>query len=195
MTENPTPLSPQDWPDVLSDLRDGFAGRLNVYRTMAHHPALLRAWAGLRAHVVDNTALGRERGEVVILRTGARLGADYEIAHHVCRARALGIGEARIAAILGDGGGLEEGDAALVAAVDALIDTARLPAPLREDLIPAIGIEGVFDVMATVGFYTTLGFIVKSFDVPVDAAVTAALAARPAPATAGKPLPSVPQTD
>lgn len=195
MKRSPTPLAPHDWPEALADLHDGFAGRLNVYRVMAHHPALLRAWAGLRAHVVEQSALGRERSEVVILRTGARLGADYEIAHHVCRARALGIGEARIAAVLGGKEGLESGDAVLVAAVDALVDTARLPATLRDELIRVIGIEAVFDLMATVGFYATLGFIVKSFDVPVDASAAEALALQPAPALAGKSLPSVPQTE
>lgn len=42
---SPSPLTDADWPHEIDDLRDGFAGALNVYRLMAHHPALLRAWA------------------------------------------------------------------------------------------------------------------------------------------------------
>ena len=37
-----TPLTDAEWPEEIADLRDGFAGTLNVYRAMAHHPALLR---------------------------------------------------------------------------------------------------------------------------------------------------------
>ncbi len=44
------PLSDSDWPAEISDMLPGFAGKLNVYRTMAHHPALLRAWSDLREH-------------------------------------------------------------------------------------------------------------------------------------------------
>jgi hypothetical protein len=37
------PLGDGDWPEEVADLRDGFAGRLDVYRVMARHPALLQA--------------------------------------------------------------------------------------------------------------------------------------------------------
>ena len=77
------PRDPADWPDSLSDLRGGFADRLNVYRVMAHHPELLLAWKNFRNHVVGAKALGNEYCEVVILRTARRLGAVYEWAHHV----------------------------------------------------------------------------------------------------------------
>ena len=79
MSRSPCPpLTDAEWPEPLADLRDGFAGQLNVYRTMAHHPALVRAWAPLRQHIVKDTALGLERSEVVILRTGHRMGSAYE---------------------------------------------------------------------------------------------------------------------
>lgn len=69
------PLSDAEWPADIADLRAGFAGALNVYRTMAHNPALLRAWAPLRQHVVKDSALGPERSEVVILRTAHRMSS------------------------------------------------------------------------------------------------------------------------
>lgn len=48
-------------------MKDCFAGGLNIYRTMTHHPNLLRAWAPMRQHLVKDTALGPECSEVVIL--------------------------------------------------------------------------------------------------------------------------------
>ncbi len=52
------PIADADWPALIAEMRTGFAGALNVYRTMAHHPELLRAWAPLRQHVVKDSALG-----------------------------------------------------------------------------------------------------------------------------------------
>jgi 4-carboxymuconolactone decarboxylase len=169
------PLADEDWPDAVADLRDGFAGRLDVYRVMARHPALLRAWTALRQHVVLDTALGPERSEVVILRTGHRRGSEYEWSHHVVRARALGFDDARIEALRGPVAAMAPDDAVLAQAVDELTETARLRPETRAALEALVGQEGVLDVMATIGFYSTLAFIVNSFGTPVDADVAAAL--------------------
>lgn len=170
------PIQDREWPEEILDLREGFAGKLNVYRTMAHHPGLLRAWAPLRQHVVKDTSLGLERSEVVILRTGLRLGSDYEWAHHVSRARALGFSDERIAALRGIPGGT---DGLIVRAVDALIDEKRLPEALKAELEPVVGVDGIFDLIATVGFYSVLGYLLMTYDTPVDDDVAAEMAARP----------------
>jgi len=172
-------LSRADWPEEIADMQTGFAGRLNVYRVMAHHPELMRAWAPLRAHVVQKNALGLQRSEVVILRTGHRAGAAYEWAHHISRARACGMSDARIASIAGPLEGMAPEDAVIAGAVDSLIDQHHLPAAERDALEALVGKAGVFDVMATVGFYSTLAFIVKTFGTPLDADVAAELDARP----------------
>ena len=173
MTESPCPpLSDADWPEALADMRDGFAGQLNVYRTMAHHPALLRAWAPLRQHLVKDSALGPERSEVVILRVGHRLGSSYEWAHHVSRARALGFPDDRIRAIAG----APQGEDGLIArAVDALFDLHHLPPALEAELAAAIGRAAVFDLIATFGFYSVLGGVLMTYATPLDADIAEAL--------------------
>ncbi|AUH66209.1 carboxymuconolactone decarboxylase family protein [Paracoccus zhejiangensis] len=175
------PLGDNDWPESVADLKGGFATRLNVYRTMAHHPALLASWAPLRQHVVLDRALTDQQSEVVILRTGHNLQAPYEWAHHVSRGRAVGMEDARIAALTGPLEGIGDGDRILARAVDELMENARLLPSTRADLLAAVGSEGMFDLMATVGFYSVLGFIVNSCETPVDDDVAAELARRPAP--------------
>ncbi|MGR3378915.1 carboxymuconolactone decarboxylase family protein [Salipiger abyssi] len=172
----PQPLSDEDWPEAALALREGFAGKLNVYRVMAHHPALLNAWAPLRKHVVQDSALGLERSEVVILRTAHRFGSAYEWAHHVSRARNLGFPDGRIAALRGS----PEGEDGLIArAVDALIDQRRLSPELDAELVAALGREAVFDLIATVGFYSVLGYLLMSYDTPIDDAVAAEMTEAP----------------
>lgn len=181
MSERIEPLSDNDWPGLVDDLKAGFAGKLNVYRTMAHHPQLLAAWAPLRQHVVRDRAMSDQQSEVVILRTGHNLSSPYEWAHHVSRGRAVGMDDARIASLAGPLEAMREDDRILAGAVDELIADARL-SPASQDAVSAlIGKAGLFDLMATVGFYSVLGFIVNSFDVPIDDDIAAQLQADPAP--------------
>ncbi|MCL5778669.1 carboxymuconolactone decarboxylase family protein [Limibaculum sp. FT325] len=173
------PITDDDWPPALAHLKDSFIGRGNVYRVMAHHPALVSAWSGLRQHVVTRNALGDERLEVVILRVGHRLGAAYEWDHHVVRARKAGLSDRRIAAMRGAPDAMEGADALLARAVDDLVDHGRLSAGLQSGISTELGTEAMLDLIATVGFYTTLAFIVKSFDTPLDAEIAAELTRAP----------------
>jgi alkylhydroperoxidase family enzyme len=156
--------------DQLPADAPAFARALNVYRTMAHNPGLLAAWAPLRAHVVLGGALSEAQKEIVILRTGYHWGSAYERAHHIVRGRLAGLSDARIARTAkpaedwcADGGVADE-DTRLMAATDALLTHGRLTEAELKLLDPA----WLLDIIATIGFYTTLAFIVNSFDTPID---------------------------
>lgn len=173
------PLADGDWPRGAAAMHSGFAGRLNVYRTMAHHPALLRAWSDLREHIVNRTSLGKQRSEVVILRTGVKLGSAYEWQQHVVRARERGLDDARILSLRGPAAGMAQDDAVLARAVDELFETSRLSPETATELAGLVGTEGMLDLIATVGFYSTLGFILNTCQTPLDDDIAADLAARP----------------
>lgn len=174
-----SPVSDANWPLEISDLLTGFARSLNVYRTMANHPELLRAWTDLREHVVNCTSLGPQSSEVVILRAGFRLGSSYEWLQHVKRARELGLSGTRIAALKGPLVEVEANDRVLAAAVDELFERASLSKMLCDALTARVGKAGVMDLVATVRFYSTLGFILNTFNTPLDDDTRAELAAIP----------------
>ena len=173
------PIPPAEWPDTLAHMTPGYAGKANVYRVMAHHPALLAAWDSLRDHIVMQSALGPERLEVVILRAGYRLGSDYEWQHHILRARAAGLTDARIAAMRGPLQAMDPDDALLARAVDELFEAKRLSPETATSLRTSVGKEGALDLIATVGFYSTLGYLLNTYDVPLDEGIRAALDAAP----------------
>lgn len=181
MREEPgfDPIIDEDWPESISDMRTGFAGGLNVYRTMAHHPALLRSWAPLREHVVNQTALGPELSEVAILRTGYRLGSSYEQKQHIDRARRRGLDDQRIGSIAGQTENMAPLDSLVATAVDELFDQHKLSAKTITALKRKLGKFAIFDLVATVGFYSTLGYILNSFDTPLDADIAERLRERP----------------
>ncbi|MBS0124043.1 carboxymuconolactone decarboxylase family protein [Thetidibacter halocola] len=173
------PLSDAAWPEAVADMRAGFAGRLNVYRVMAHHPDLLRAWRPLREHVVNRTALGPQLSEVAILRTGHRLGSSYEWNQHIERARARGLSDARIASCAGPLDAMDTTDALVARAVDELFDAHALTPATISALVEGLGKAAMFDLIATVGFYSVLGYTLNSFGTPLDEDVAQALRDRP----------------
>lgn len=176
------PLPVDEWDPQIAHLSDGFAGRLNVYRVMAHNPPLLAGWAELRDHLVAGNELEPELSEIAILRIGYRLDSEYEQAHHIMRARACGISDARIRQTLAAGIPDDPTDALIVMAIDELVGTTMISGSTLESVMTMVGRRGVLDLIALFGFYTTLGGILKTFGTPIDAEIMEALDRSPLPA-------------
>ncbi|MDA8800486.1 carboxymuconolactone decarboxylase family protein [Amylibacter sp.] len=162
------PIKENEWPSEIDDMKSSFADKLNVYRSMAHHPNLLRAWADLREHIVVNSALSQQQSEVVILRTGNNLQVDYEWYHHVSRARACGMNDHRINSMKLVTENMNTEDAIFADAVDEIMEKKKITPNTLKNLYSLVGKEGVLDTIATVGFYSTLGFMINSFNTPID---------------------------
>eukprot|EP01041_Mallomonas_annulata_P022212 gene22213-42455_t len=61
---------------------------LNIFATLAHHPALLRRWLVFAAHVMSKNTLTPRDRELLILRVGVRCNSKYEFGqHHVIAQR------------------------------------------------------------------------------------------------------------
>src|SRR2546426_2001345 len=100
--------------------RDGKA--LNIYKTLARHPKLLKRWGVFGTHVLyKNTLPARER-ELLILRTGWLCRSEYEWGQHVLIARGSGVNDDEIARVKEgpDAAGWDETDATMLRAADEL---------------------------------------------------------------------------
>ena len=130
MTGPRIPPLPEEGRDPRTqELLDGLRFRpdephLNIFLTLAHHPRLLKRWSAFGGVLLaTGTLSGRDR-EVLILRTAANTGADYEWGVHVAAyAEKAGLGPAQLASLAG---GLPEDpcwtdpvDLAVIGAVDA----------------------------------------------------------------------------
>ena len=60
---------------------------LNVFATLAHHPALLKRWSPLANHLLFKSSLPPRERELVIMRAGWMAGSPYEWGQHVAIAR------------------------------------------------------------------------------------------------------------
>lgn len=118
----------------------------------------LRFGAGLSPHLT----------ELVILIVARRWDQDYEWGHHVPLARAAGLGEEVITAIR-DGGTVTGPDdvQAVWRMVSELEYRHGVSDSTFEAAIEAVGDDGVVEVIATVGYYTTLAMTMNAARTPV----------------------------
>jgi 4-carboxymuconolactone decarboxylase len=165
-----SPLRDDEWPPIAAEVLKDDVGKLNVYRVMAHNPKLLVAWQNLRNHLILASALNMRQLELVTLRAGHRWNSSYEWAQHVNRGLHAGLTMDEIKSVRGTvaATSFDVLEQSLLTAVDQLIDDGKLSQDTLNILSSELGAEAVLDIMATVGMYSTLAFILKTFDVPLE---------------------------
>lgn len=131
---------------------------LGLFRTLAHSPRVLqRLFAG---NLLDPGAITLRERELVILRTCARCGCDYEWGvHKALFARAAGLGAEDIAATQAAAGA---GLPPLLRAVDELHDSAGLSDATWRELAAAYQPEQILEIIALTGYYHTISFIANA---------------------------------
>lgn len=165
------PLVPAD--EINADL----AGRiLNVHRLIANSPDLVNTSAPLRNYLVRGSALTDRQRELLILRTAHNLQSEYEWAHHVVRGQAAGLSAEDIERTRGelDDETWSSEELALLSLADEMFRDHRLSINTATIMVSALGNDGVVDAVFTVGYYLTLGTLLKTFDVPIDEFLTSA---------------------
>jgi 4-carboxymuconolactone decarboxylase len=174
------PLARDHWsPDAADALGKMLAGAdgepINIFATLANHPKMLKRWLVFAAHVLSKSTLPARDRELLILRTGWRCRAPYEWGQHVAIARRCGITDDEIAAV---GSGPDHDtwtthEAALLRAADELRDDAYISDPTWAVLASSYSTEQMLDVIAAVGNYTLVSYLLNSCRVALDPGVDA----------------------
>lgn len=143
---------------------------LNVFATLAHRPRLMARVNALGSCLMFKSLIpGRER-ELVILRTAATIGCDYELTHHRSLAAASGLTDAEIESAVRGGGDHRwpDADQALLDATDELLDRADLDDSTWNALDGFLDEPQRIELIVLVGFYRMLGGALNSLRVEVD---------------------------
>lgn len=134
---------------------------LTLFRVLATSP---RAWERFRAGaLLDGGPLALKDREIVILRTCARSGCEYEWGVHVALlAKRARMTEAQIAATLPDGAAevWSPAEAALVATADALHERAALSDEEFARLSAFFDADQVLEILMLAGYYRTVACLV-----------------------------------
>jgi 4-carboxymuconolactone decarboxylase len=146
---------------------------LNIFRTLAHHPKLLKRWLVFGGHVLAKSTLPPRERELAILRIGWRCRSEYEWGQHAAIGRACGLSddEVRRTTAAANAPGWSAFDAAIVRAVDELHDDAFLSDASWQALSARWSTEQVLDFVFAVGQYNLVSMALNSLGVQLDAGV------------------------
>lgn len=160
---------PEPFARAMAVLMRG-APPLTLFTTLAKHE---RAWGKFTAgSMLDRGPLALRERELVIDRTTARCGCEYEYGVHIRGfAEKAGIDAAQQRALVHgepDDPVWTERETALIAAVDALIDTKRLSDGQWAALAAHFLEAEVLEVVQLVAFYHGVSLICGALDLPLE---------------------------
>lgn len=166
------PLEPPYPPAVQAsfDIVMRGAAPLLLFRVVARNPRVLaRMMAG---GLLDPGSISPRQRELMILRTTARCGAEYEWGVHVAAfgARAGWTPEQLHASVHGDPDdpAWSPDERLIVRLADALHDTNDVDDALWNDLRGAFGDEQLIELVMLAGLYHAVSFTLRAFRVPLE---------------------------
>ena len=143
---------------------------LVLFRTMARNPRIFaKLFAG---GLLDKGALSLRQRELVIDRTTARLGCEYEWGVHVALfAERVGFGATETAATVTGGAQAEcwsLPEQALLALVDDLVDRRTIGDEAWRALAAHFDEAQILEAIAIVGYYHTISFLCNGLRLPCE---------------------------
>jgi alkylhydroperoxidase family enzyme len=166
------PLDPPYAPDIASQFDRIMRGAppLVLFRVMAGHA---RAWEKFRGgSLLDRGPLSLREREIVIDRTCARTGCEYEWGVHVATfAGAAHLTPDQVRATV-HGNGSEpcwsKAEQSLISAVDALHDRATLSDTEFSGLSAHYDEAQILEIMLLCGFYRTVSYLANGLALPLE---------------------------
>ena len=165
----PLPVDERDerTQDLLRSLRfDPDADDFNIFTTLARHPRLLKRWSAFGGMLLAGGSLPARDREILILRTAANTGADYEWGHHVPIGRAAGLTDAEMSDLsLPLANSSAPLDALLVRAADELHLSSVLTDVTWAALAQIYDEQQLIEVCMVVGQYHLVAYTLNSLGV------------------------------
>ena len=165
-------LPPMDPDDMDPELRLTFGDGpvLNIFRTLAHHPKLMKRWLVFGNHVLAKSTLPPRERELVILRVGWLCRAEYEWAQHVVIGKHAGLSPEEIERIPEgpDAAGWSELDRVLLRATDELHADAFVSDDTWNALAAHLDTRQLMDFLFTVGQYNMVSMVLNTLGVQLE---------------------------
>jgi alkylhydroperoxidase family enzyme len=173
VTPRIAPLEPPYAPEIQQQFDRIMRGAppLTLFRVVASNA---RAWEKFRAgSLLDRGPLSLREREIVIDRTCALTGCEYEWGVHVATfASAAGLTDAQVRATVRDDSDAPcwpESEQALIAAVDALHVRATLTDAEFGALSAHYDDAKIFEIILLCGFYRTVSYLANGLDLQLEA--------------------------
>jgi 4-carboxymuconolactone decarboxylase len=172
------PLSPPYDPDIAAALvkwmPPGSAREpLLLFRTLYHHPELSSRMRPLGAGILGaHSTIDPHEREIVIARTCARCGCEYEWGVHIAAfGEAVGLDAAQVEATtrrIEGGGPWSERERVLIRLVDELHETGTITDALWAELAAHRSTLQMLELIIIVGWYHLISFVANAAHVDLE---------------------------
>ena len=138
------------------------------FNPMLYSPLIARASLNLTATEQEHTGLSKRVREVVILSVGAVWKAPYELYAHTAAARAVGLDQSTIDAIVAGttAGALTVEERLAHDLTHRLVTEHQIDQSLYEQAVTTFGEKGLVDLLFLIGGYLTTCLLLNAFAVP-----------------------------
>lgn len=137
---------------------------LVLFRTLLVHPRLSSRMRALGAGILGPGLIQPREREIVILRTCARCGAEYEWGvHAVAFGTSVGLSQPQIDATVTDDDTVwSDRERLLIYLADELYETDGISDELWRDLITTWSEPELLELVVTAGWYRTLSYFINA---------------------------------
>ena len=139
---------------------------LRLFRTLAVHDELASRMRPLGAGILGHGRVEPREREIVIHRTCARAGAEYEWGVHVLAfGKPLGLSDQQIAATVNgwaEDPAWSEHDAQLIRLADELHESCSVSDALWADLTERFTSDQLLELVITAGWYRLLSYVINA---------------------------------
>jgi hypothetical protein len=139
---------------------------LALFRTLAIHDEMFSRMRPLGAGILGHGRIDPREREIVIHRTCARAGAEYEWGvHAVVYGKSVGLTDEQIAATANaeaDDPAWAESDRLLIRLADELYDTCTVSAPLWSQLTERYAHDQLLELLLIAGWYRLLSGVINA---------------------------------
>ncbi len=148
-------------------------GDLNVFRLLANAPQVFAGWSRMVDELSDSPSFSLRLKEVAILRVAHLQGSRYELSRHVGIARAAGLTEQQVNAIIEstdpEAAGFSRTERLVLDLVTELCDTHRLRDDTFATARGVFGDEAFTELLMVISCYYGLALVLNAVDLDVDA--------------------------
>lgn len=141
---------------------------LNIFSTMAHHPALLKNLMDFGSQLLRQGVIPDREREIVILRVGWNCQAEYEFGQHISIGIEAGLTEAEIGGLAGSARDWSDEDAMLIKMADELCADHCVSDPTYAALADRWDEKALIELVVCAGFYQMVSGFLNTFGVALE---------------------------
>jgi alkylhydroperoxidase family enzyme len=173
MSARIAPQTPPFTPDIqesLDDIMPPGTPPLVLFTTLARNPRVFQRF--MAGGLLDKGSISLREREIVIDRTTARCGSEYEWGVHIgFFASRVGFTPEQVRATVRSGADdpvWTSREALLIRLVDALHDEAQVSDTLWKELKSEFSDEQMLELIVLTGFYHTVSFVTNALRIPLE---------------------------